>query len=311
MKIFSIILLQLLVFTGHVHGQETNYNEGQMATTTEIYNYVTKGLEIQLKSGLDMKRGYYLWDKISRAIGSPGSRTTFEYKALIFESTQKVCAWVVVFKQNGVIVKYFCIPTQSSRKEVWEKCFIDLRDSNLESDSYLAFTWSMMNLIGQLTNNYGEVCFPKESNVLTTNGYKSIEALTCLDTIVTFNERTSKFTKHRIKELVVHSNKSYPIYRIGLTPKNQLYASSSKLVSTESNFLEATANHPIHTIRGRKKFIQLAIGDELYGINSENEPTLYVVTKTKDDVRSADTVYNLILEDGKSFVVDGIMVLVK
>jgi hypothetical protein len=46
----SIFLLVLFLFSLHSFSQ----------TSTEEYNYVTKGLKIQMESGLDMKKGYVL-----------------------------------------------------------------------------------------------------------------------------------------------------------------------------------------------------------------------------------------------------------
>ena len=39
-------------------------SEKTSVTTEEEYNYITKGYQIQLSSGLDMKKGYAVWNEI-------------------------------------------------------------------------------------------------------------------------------------------------------------------------------------------------------------------------------------------------------
>ncbi|TRX42754.1 Hint domain-containing protein [Flavobacterium restrictum] len=264
-----------------------------------------------------MKRGYFLWDKLIRNTNSTDGKREVEFKALVIESNYKVCAWVMIYKNIEGKTKYFCIPTQESSKEIWDKCFIDLRDTNLQTTAYLPITWAMMNLIGQLTNDYNNVCFSKGSMVLTQNmQYKTIETITNEDTLVVYDNIRKKLTTSKVKKLVTHDESKYEVYKITFTQKEELYADNSETFSNPSiidgkKVIEATANHPILTNNGIKRIDELEYGNEVLVVNTLGETLTYIVSNIQKNYRKVDSVYNVILENGNTFVVDGVIVSTK
>lgn len=316
MKISKFHSLFILIFCclsiNNLKAQDFNYNRGQAATSLEIYNYVTKGLEIQLKSGLDMKRGYFLWDKLTRGVNSSDGSRNVEIKALVEETNFKVCAWVMIYKNNEGVVKYFCIPTQASSSEVWDKCFADLRDTNLQTTAYLPITWALMNLVGQLTNDYTNICFPKGSMVLTKNmEYKAIENITNADTLIIFDTIANKLTKSKIKELIIHNESEYRIYKLTFVQTEEVYASNTQHFVTSDKTIEATPNHPILTSLGVKRIDEVKIDDEVFFVNSSGEVVKHKVSKIQENFTKARSVYNVTLENGNTFIVNGVVVLTK
>lgn len=88
-------------------------------TTIEEWNYCTKGYEIQLESGLDMKKGYFISRTIS--IYNPQLKSgllRFSFNELIRQKDNSVAAILVHMEVNidycGTRLskdKYICIPT--------------------------------------------------------------------------------------------------------------------------------------------------------------------------------------------------------
>lgn len=109
----------------------------QKGTTLEEYRYVSKGYEVKLKSGLDMKEGYRLEDLGSRGVtynGGEYARET-EFKALYREGESEPCALMMILKRTDTDFKEFlCIPHPESSEEIWNKAYKRFEDE-LESMS--------------------------------------------------------------------------------------------------------------------------------------------------------------------------------
>jgi hypothetical protein len=102
-------------------------------TTMEEYNYVTKGYQIQIESGLDMKKGYEIEfiDSMSN-----GDRFT-ELKSLIRtkDNSRKIAAYMIVYSKNGSPKEYICIPNFKSSEEILKKYWTQLNTSSFGSIS--------------------------------------------------------------------------------------------------------------------------------------------------------------------------------
>ncbi len=104
--------------------------KSQSGTTMEEYNYVTKGLKIQLESGLDMKNGYAiipvdtLWMKVPYS--SYGEIRSWEIAKLMRVDLEQheIAAYIIrfgtVYKVDEANFKdgYFCIARPNSSEEV-------------------------------------------------------------------------------------------------------------------------------------------------------------------------------------------------
>lgn len=80
-----------------------------VVTTTEEYNYLTRGYKTQLESGLDMKKGYMFGDG-SQPITY--GNYTFQFRPLVREATGEIAAILLVAtsKAWGNNIYYFCLP---------------------------------------------------------------------------------------------------------------------------------------------------------------------------------------------------------
>ena len=95
-------------------------------TTMEEYNYVTKGYQVQIESGLDSKKGY---EVVSLKKDTAGIRTA-ELKVLyrLKDEKKEIAAYMVVYQKFGDTKRYYCIPHPNSDKEILRKYWNQLYD---------------------------------------------------------------------------------------------------------------------------------------------------------------------------------------
>ena len=101
-------------------------------TTEEEYNYLTTGYAIQISSGLDMKKGYEIYNIDSKIEGIRSA----ELKCLIRNNMpqKEIAAYLIIYKMNNVIKDYICIPGPNSDNDILRKYFIHLYDTPLSSE---------------------------------------------------------------------------------------------------------------------------------------------------------------------------------
>jgi len=297
----------------YLKAQEFNYNDRQAATTLEIYNYVTKGYAIQVASGLDMKKGYFIWEKLTRSTNSADGRRTVKINALLIDSNFKVCAWILIYEKAGQTPAYFCIPTQASDEAIWNKAFTDLRDTKLSTDAYLAYTWALYNLVGQLTNDYDDICFSSHTSILMADGsYKYIYEIQENDSLASYDFLSDSKNTTTVSKLITHQDSEYSICRITLTDDRALFASALNNYNTNSISIEATLNHPVVTTKGIKRIGELTTDDRLLHYDlARNKFEDIKVAKIEKDFLKAGAVYNIKLKDQFLYIANHLVVMMK
>jgi len=121
-------------------------------TTQEEYNYITKGYKIQIESGLDMKKGYSLYELHPSVLKwSNGETRNCYFKALFRDGESKPCAIMMLYKRTDTTNQehYFCIPTLNASDYIWQQTFQELVNiSDTEDSKALLQTmvWGLMKL---------------------------------------------------------------------------------------------------------------------------------------------------------------------
>lgn len=346
-KCLSItVILFATIF--NLNAQDHNYNGGQVATTMEIYNYITKGYAFQQASGLDMKKGYFIWEKLTRSTKSSDGQQTVKINALIqviqeelirpmgtdtdsisyaitepdtdgfayeisVNENYKVCAWMLIYEKSGSQPIYFCIPTQSSDDEVWAKSFTDLRDAKLSTSAYLAYSWALYNLVGALSNDYDDICFTESTLITMADGtQKIISEIKSGDLVLCYDNFTLQTVVSEVSELIIHNDKKYNISRVTINNQRFFLASSDNSFVNTNFTIEATENHPIVTTEGIKTIGELIEGDRLlYYDNNSNAFFNLPVIKTEKNIKQIDTVYNVRLTNNINYIANNLVVLMK
>jgi hypothetical protein len=128
-------------------------SEARSQTTMEEYNYVTKGYQIQLESGLDMKKGYRLEDitESSTVMAGDSSYRRIVFKAL-YRGTEPnpaaiMCIYTFVVNGKTVSTDYLCIPQPGSSKEIWSMVYKKISEYTGEASN--ALTLGLMYLSSQ------------------------------------------------------------------------------------------------------------------------------------------------------------------
>ncbi len=308
-----IVILFATIFSLNAQNYNHNYNDGQVATTMEIYNYVTKGYAIQQASGLDMKKGYFIWEKLTRSINSSDGQRTVTINALIQNENSKVCAWMLIYQKRGSQPIYFCIPTQSSADEVWTKSFTDLRDVKLSPPAYLVYSWALYNLVGALSNDYDDICFTENTLITMADGtQKFISEIKNGDLVLCYDNFTLQTVVSEVSELIVHNDKEYNISRVTVNNQRFFLASSDNSFVNTNFTIQATENHPIVTTEGIKTIGELIEGDRLlYYDNNSNAFFNLPVIKTEKNIKQIDKVYNVRLTNNTNYIANNLVVLMK
>jgi hypothetical protein len=132
MKMKYFMIISLCILTQYVKGQN-------IGTTTEEYNYLTKGYKIQLESGLDMKQGYELKPvttvqyNFSDLFGE--YKYTFEFNDLVSVATGEQRATLCIIRKNGSALYFLAMPNQFSEKTLWNTYIQSLKPV-FSSDTY-------------------------------------------------------------------------------------------------------------------------------------------------------------------------------
>ena len=114
-------------------------------TSLEEYNYVTKGYQVQLESGLDMKKGYRFEDVHTIHIQfSDGIERETEFKALFKEGQKLPVAILCIYSRSAEGKDYICIPQFSSSKEIWDSTYA--RISEIGGDDATPLMWGFAKL---------------------------------------------------------------------------------------------------------------------------------------------------------------------
>jgi hypothetical protein len=98
-------------------------------TTDEEYNYLSKGYQIQMESGLDMKKGYSIKLLDATALTIEGKDLTAQFSGLYREGSERPCAFLVTVMKSGARDRlYLAIPSHDAPKEMWDRAFQDLNN---------------------------------------------------------------------------------------------------------------------------------------------------------------------------------------
>jgi hypothetical protein len=187
---------------------------------------------------------------------------------------------------------------------------------------------------------YGnDICFPGEMRVTMGDGAsKTLSEVKPGDMVVTVDPVTQERQPVVVRELTVHAVKNYAITRLVLVSARLRQGSAcakasasarasadksageaggqsaegAREVMLSSRVLEATPNHPMVTVAGEKKAGEVAVGDKVVCLDERTgEYGQYVVWDKTETAGGMQPVYNIVAGSGKTFVMNGVMVLQK
>ena len=117
----------------------------QAQLTETEYNYITKGIQIQMESGLDVKKGYSIKDLFVFPDMAPGVVRSTTFKAIYRDTEKKPFAYLCIYKNvsNG-FTDYICFPVNDATGIFNAKANQVL--SEYDEKGKLAIIWGLFQL---------------------------------------------------------------------------------------------------------------------------------------------------------------------
>lgn len=145
----SILLFLTVLLTHFVFSQSKEDKTNDIpSTSVEEYNYMTKGLKIQLTSGLDTKKGYTLENLKTIQRGS----YSFSFKALI-RTEEKQLAGIIVIASSQVSGRNYYLGMPINNDQLQSAFENDIK--NWDESMTTAFAQAVSELFSKtIMNNY-------------------------------------------------------------------------------------------------------------------------------------------------------------
>ena len=330
-RIFIYIGMLVILFSGaapSLYGQAAS--EAERGITLEEYGKVKTFTFKNLDEDTYVKfENNYILDRYQMKPPyvfkySDGIERRFYLYKLMDNKTKKELGMVAVYYLPATKKAInLCIPNATAAKEVWARYIDDLKElgakeSGLLSTYSYVLSKEMSALSGggaaqavSTTSTDYDVCFPANALVMLPDGQeKPIYSIQAGDQIAAFDQASGKLMATTVTEVESHEDHMYALTSVELF-KEELTASIFMGSLAVNYTVEATANHPVMTDKGRKTMSELTTGDNLYVYDSiHGTVTLLKVAKVTHNIRKAPKVYNLVTTK-KNYLVNRTVVLDK
>lgn len=242
-------------------------------------------------------------------------------------------------KELGTIIYYTnekgkryttCLPNLFADRAVWEKYFEDIHAIDKEEKNYvlklsyvLSKEYSYQTYKASLkgkeidrseAGTYGnDICFPGDEEITMAGGQKkSLSEIQPGDEIVTVNPVTHQPATVRVKQLIAHEAKNYAITHLILIADKTQITKRGYEVQLNVKEMEATPNHPMLTGTGVKKMGAVNEGEAVQCLNdATGKYETYTVFNKEEKANGVQKVYNIDAAGGKTFIVNGVLVMQK
>lgn len=252
------------------------------------------------------------------------TRKIYLYKVYSAADTKDL--GLLAIYQNGKTseLKSFVVPGAAADRKAWDAYLDDMKyvgekEPGLMPALTFVLSREMANIMAGSAGKSEEggakkkeeynFCFGPQALVTLADGTsKAIADVQAGDEVLSYEATNQTVVTARVIALNTHLVADEAILvGIWTVPTNELTASTT-LMPTPANLLEATANHPVLTVTGRKALGDVAVGALVYRCESGVTYPARVV-RTGSTGRAA-TVYSLTTEKG-NYVVAGTVVLDK
>jgi predicted ribosome-associated RNA-binding protein Tma20 len=161
----------------------------------------------------------------------------------------------------------------------------------------------------QESGTYGtDICFPGNQVVAMANGSKKLlKTIKPGDKVITVDPATKRSAVVTVTQLKEHEAKNYALTKLLVIAADE----TANEIKLTTKVLQATPNHPMITT-SKKKMSEVVIGDEVvcFDKNANTYQTYKVFNKT-EAAGGTQKVYNMVVNGGSTFVVNGVIVMQK
>lgn len=327
----KILLLLLLASNLFFVQAQTKERWLTMAEYEKAKTYTIKDLDNDTYAKFDnnyildryeMRKPYFI-------TGDDGLRKRIDlYKLVSKDGMQPLGTMIFYTNEKGNL--YTALqPGFTADAKVWEKYFedihaIDKSEKNFVLKlSYILSKEMSFQLFKAMNNGkdmkdelatYGtDICFPGDQHVAMADGsVKQINEITPGDQVITVDPATKKTTAVTVSKLVQHDAKNYAITNLLVFAAKEKITKFAKEVSLSAKILSATPNHPMVTTKETKKMGEVAIGDKVTCMNEKTHVyQTYTVYNKTETAAGIQKVYNMEVNAGSTYIMNGVMVMQK
>lgn len=313
-----IYFITLLFFSINVFAQENEKMGIKLIEFEAVKKIVIKNLDkdTYVKEGnfvLDNATSPYVF-KFSDGL----ERRIYLYKVLEVAGMKQIANLMVFTTPKDGKRISLVIPNPLAEKETWGKYIDDLKDGEKSVSGFsscVAFVLAkefsgVAGEKGKEEDKY-EYCFPADVKVNMADGQlKNISDVIVGDRVISYNAKTKSSETTIVEKIDVHVNKQFDIIKVLLVDPSEMITASVE-VKYRLKELEATANHPIFTEKGKVNFGDLKVGQSVFVYDTElNRFKKFNVFITNAGTKKVNKVYNLVTEKN-NYLVNSVVVLKK
>lgn len=270
----------------------------------------------------EMRKPYFI-------TGDDGQKKRIDLYRLIAKDSMLDIATVIFYTNENGKLYTAVMPSFNSNGDIWNQYFEDIHAIDKVEKNYVLklsyvlskeFSYQLyksMNAgknVKEEAGTYGtDICFPGDQLVTLANGtQKELRAIRPGDEIISPDATTHQTNTIRVKELVEHAAENYAITRLLVMHATEEDAGDAHVVTMSGKVLQATPNHPVLTIAGRKQMGAVNTGDQLLCMDERTKTFVtYTVINKTEAAGGRQPVYNIVAEGGDAFMMNNIMVLQK
>ena len=327
----SVLLSGNLLVAG---AQATSVETSRPLTLLEYgkaKGYIIKDLDNQTYAKFDnnyildryeMRKPYFI-------TGDDGLKKRVDLYKLVSKDGMQVLG-TMIFYTNEQGKLYTAIqPNFNADPKVWNQYFEDIHAIDKEEKnfilklSYVLSKEMSFQLYKSMNSGkdmkaematYGtDICFPGDQEVAMADGsVKQLRQVKSGDVVITVDPVTKKSTSGKVARLVEHEAKNYAITKLLVVASKERKTAGGFEVQLTSKLLSATPNHPMATKAGQKKMGNVAIGDEVVCLDPKTkEYVTYTVYNKNEYAGGVQKVYNIEVNSGSTYLMNGVMVMQK
>lgn len=232
----------------------------------------------------------------------------------------------VIYYTNEKGKKYTALqPNFTADGKIWDKYFEDIHAIDKEEKNFVLklsyilskeMSFQLYKAINngkdmkQESGTYGtDICFPGDMLVAMADGTeKPLKLIRAGDEVITADPVTKLATKVAVTALTEHEAKNYALTKLLVVSATE----RGKEIRLTSKVLQATPNHPMVTTTSEKKMGEIVIGDNVLCLDEKtNTYQTYTVIDKTEVAGERQKVYNMVVNSGTTFIMNGVVVLQK
>lgn len=270
----------------------------------------------------EMRKPYFI-------TGDDGQKKRIDLYRLVAKDSMQEIATVIFYTNESGKLYTAVMPLFNNNADIWNQYFEDIHAIDKVEKNYVLklsyvlskeFSYQLYKAMNAGKNvkeeagTYGtDICFPGDQLVTLANGtQRELRDIRPGDEIISPDAATHQTSTIRVKELVKHTAENYAITRLLVMHATELEATGAHVVTLSGKVLQATPNHPVLTIAGKKQMGTVTAGDQLLCMDEYTKTLVtYTVVNKTEAAGGRQAVYNIVAEGGDAFMMNNIMVLQK